>query len=134
MSLSKTMWALHLDDSHDTRFGAALEMLRDGRRIGYHEISIGLGADVLDCCAAANWNASSLTEEHALAQLTEMVQIIDDLERSRPDFALIVGSRRKEFSLVRDYGSGIVELCRLEGGRAMGPGIATRTSPVAPDS
>jgi hypothetical protein len=49
-----------------------------------------------------------------------MRKTIDELRKARPDFDAAMRARPARFSLVNDYGTGVVELCRLADGKVVG--------------
>lgn len=120
MTASRTLWVVHLDGPDDPRFPVPLELLFEGRAIGYRGISISLDSAAVRCCAPASWRPEALTENRALADLDEMQKTIDELRKVRPDFDAAMGAQPTRFSLVDDYGTGVVELCHLAEGRVVG--------------
>jgi hypothetical protein len=121
---SRTLWVLHLESPDDPRFPPALELLREGRAIGYRGVSISLDAAALRCCTEASWRPDTLTEDQALADFAQMQQTVDQLRTERPDFAAATRGRPVLFSLVNDYGTGAVELCRLVDGKVVGLSVS----------
>jgi hypothetical protein len=120
VTASRTLWVLHLDGPDDARFPAALELLHEGRAIGYRGISISLDTTTVRCCAPASWRPEALTDERALADFDAMQKAIDELRTARFGFDAALRTRHLRFSLVEDYGTGVVELCRLEAGKVVG--------------
>jgi hypothetical protein len=120
VTASRTLWVLHLDGPDDPRFPAALELLREGRAIGYRGISISLDRATVGCSAPASWRPEALTERRALADFDEMQRTINELRRARPEYDAATRARPTRFSLVDDYGTGVVELCHLADGRVVG--------------
>ena len=121
MTDSRTLWVLHLDSPDDARFPAALELLREGRAIGYRGISISLDEAAVRCCAQASWRPEALTSQRAFADFDRMQKTIEELRKVRPDFDAATRARPARFSLVDDYGTGVVELCHLADGEVIGP-------------
>ena len=117
---SRTLWVLHLESPDDPRFPPALELLREGRAIGYRGVSISLDAAALRCCTAASWRPEAITEDRALTDFAQMQQTVDQLRTERPDFAAATRGRAVLLSLVIDDGMGAVELCRLVDGKVVG--------------
>jgi hypothetical protein len=120
VTTSRTLWILHLDGPDDPRFGAALEFLREGHAIGYRGISLSMDASGLRCCMQASWRSEALTEHRALADFAGMQQTLEELRETRTDFATVTRARPVRFSLVDDYGTGVVELCHLADGTVVG--------------
>jgi hypothetical protein len=120
VTASRTLWVLHLETPDDPRFALALELLREGHAIGYRGVSISLGAVGLRCCTQASWQPDALSEERARADFTRMKETIDELRTKRPDFEAITRARPVFFSLVDDYGTGVVELCRMSDSKVVG--------------
>jgi hypothetical protein len=109
-----------MDAPDDSRFGVALDFLREGKAIGFRGISMSLGKNGLHCCTASTWGITALTEDRAMSDLVGLRQTLDDLRAARADFADLIDGQPISLSLVQDDGMGVVELCRLVDGRIEG--------------
>ncbi len=88
--------------------------------MGYRGVSISLRDGAVSYTAAASWQKENLTEQRALLDFKGMQKTVDELRKARGDFNAATSARPTRFSLVEDYGTGVVELCHLAEGKVVG--------------
>jgi hypothetical protein len=118
--MTRTLWRLHLDGPTDSRLDFALALLREGQAVGYRGVALQLRQGSLDCCCEATWRRDALTRERALSDFVAMRERVEELRATSAAFASVVDGAALSLSLVEDYGTGVVELCRLVDGDVVG--------------
>ena len=99
------------------RFELALERLRDGDAFSFDGVSFWLAQDgCLEVSVVSSWRIENTTEQTALVDVKRAMKLVGDLVAKSSSFAAIAKAHPQRFTLIHDYGTGSVELCRLVDG------------------
>jgi hypothetical protein len=96
------------------RWDAALDLLRDGRRMVFEGIGFQLaGSDRI--VVTAESGSSDVTREKAAQAFEQGSAALEMLEVQDARFAELVAGRRVKFELIYDYGMGAILLAERDG-------------------
>jgi|SRR5687767_273444 len=108
---------MRVTEPHGQLFELALERLRDGDSFNLEGVSFWLAPDGnLEVSVESSRRIENTTEQTALADLQRAMKLVVDLASTSPSFASLARAHPQRFSLIHDYGTGSVELGRLEDG------------------
>jgi len=103
---------------NDSRFELALEQLKNGNTFDFGRVNFWLSPEnpysVLEARMRSNWNIQNVTEETAVSDFEQAKEIVSYLKSENSDFAHLLQLHPLRYVLINDYGTGIVEICRLE--------------------
>jgi hypothetical protein len=104
-----------IDEPRGSRFDAAIELLREGREVGYKEIRVRLTGDgATEIALESSWSIQNVTEERAKRDLTVAEALMDELEAAAPAVRDAVRGRRRRLQLIDDYGTGSLLICEID--------------------
>jgi hypothetical protein len=102
-----------LDEPTGPRWELALEVLGRGDAVALGHITLRrTGARSVEAAVASAWLPENLTEDRALAELSEARTRIERLRASDNRFSNFLGDSTLAFVLVDDYDTGSIVLCQ----------------------
>jgi hypothetical protein len=106
---------IDVNDAQSQRFHLGLSCLQEGGglRLGRVEFVITENRN-LECRIITQWSIDSLNDELAYAEFEFGKAIFNELQAISVDFNQIAHRFDVRYSIISDYGSGAVAVCRLE--------------------
>ena len=97
------------------RIDSAIEQLRQGIPLDFGGINLSLSRDkeVLEVRVRSSWHSRNVTLATAVSDFREAKRLVSLLAAARRAFAELTTDRVVEFVLINDYGTGMMEICRL---------------------
>lgn len=109
-----------VEKAQGKRWNVALEILGDGKPFVYQGIVFSLDKNEKTLSCGITVDAVSpmnITEDMALKEYELAKRIVDELIKSSQDFKTLIANCKIEFSILHDYGTGVVELFSVEDGK-----------------
>ncbi|MGI8495267.1 MAG: hypothetical protein ACR2L1_08150 [Pyrinomonadaceae bacterium] len=104
---------MEVTEVNGSRFNLALERFKEGYLFNFCGVVFNLSSDgYLDVSVQTSWLMENTTEETALEDFKIANTLTDTLIKESPSFAKLVDNLPRRFSLIDDYKTGAVELCR----------------------
>jgi|GEM_PF-3227982 hypothetical protein len=105
---------MNVTEINTQRFKVALDLLREGRPLTFDSVTYFLANEkILSVSIESSWELENLTDDRALGDLQLAKSNFAYLLRNFEDFRVLVSGLQPSFHLVRDYGTGAVELASL---------------------
>jgi hypothetical protein len=106
---------IDVDDIASVRFEVGLSYLREGGGLRFNRVEFVIDNHTLHCRIITQWQIDSLTEATARAELGHANAVFHQLQTDSSEFGQLARRHTVRYSIVSDYGSGAVEVCRLDG-------------------
>jgi hypothetical protein len=108
---------MKVNDIDGDRWKIALEMFADGHQMQFADVAFYLDRKNGEICVGSisAWEVGNLDRQLALAELARGKNVFEYLLAHSQEFREITKGFKPKFSLLSDYGTGSVEVCRLNG-------------------
>ena len=107
---------LNITEFRGPRFELAVEQANRGASLNFDRVSVRLVENHVECAVNSQWKPSNLTDQRAWEDFEHAKHTFQRLSSESETFARMVEGRLTEYSIIFDYGTGCVELCRLTDG------------------
>jgi hypothetical protein len=104
---------LYITEPNGPRFELAIERASAGFPFIFDRVAFRLDNDCVDCAVQSSWDMASLTDELAYDDFDHAKSALSYLRSESVEFASMVEGKPIHYSLIEDYGTGCVTLCRL---------------------
>ena len=107
---------LNITECRGPRFELAVEQAPRGASLTLDRVSVRLAENHVECAVSSQWTPSNLTDKHAWEDFEHAKRIFQRLNSESETFARMVEGKSIQYSIIFDYHTGCVELCRLTDG------------------
>ena len=107
---------LNITECRGPRFELAVEQAQRGASLTLDRVSVRLAENHVECAVSSQWNPSNLTDQRAWEDFEHAKRIFQRLNSESETFARMVEGKSIQYSIIFDYHTGCVELCRLTDG------------------
>lgn len=107
---------LYITEPNGPRFELAIERASEGFPFIFDRVAFRLNNQRVDCAVHSTWDMASLTDERAFNDLAHAKNAFSYLKSASSEFAATVDGKPVHYSVIEDYGTGCVTLCRLVDG------------------
>lgn len=105
---------MKISELNGKKFELAIERFKEGNSSNFSNISIikTKNGDI-HCSVISSWLSENVTEKRALKDFIVGHNSLKDLIANSPMLKEMINGKELHYSLIEDYGTGSVELCKL---------------------
>ena len=107
---------LNITECRGPRFELAVDQAHRGASLTLDRVSVRLVENHVECAVTSTWKLSDLTDQRAWDNFEHAKRVFHRLSTESETFARMVEGKSIQYSIIFDYHTGCVEVCRLTDG------------------